>query len=43
MARFLRVEPTPDSYIEQAVENKQQKKSSSSRIAGKLTIPSQVA
>jgi len=42
MARSLRVEPTPDSYIEQAVENRQQKKSSSLRIAGKLTTPRQV-
>jgi hypothetical protein len=42
MARSLRVEPTPDSYIEQAVENRQQKKSSSLRIAWKLTTPSHV-
>jgi hypothetical protein len=42
MERSLRVEPTPDSYIEEAVENKQQKKSSSLRIAGNLTTPRQV-
>jgi len=43
MTRSLRVEPTPDCYIEQAVENRQQKKSYSLRIAGKLTTPRQVS